>query len=67
MNPRHNLLGVFGCESIRHGIKPAVIRQQTGHTPERMRTFYSGESPLDQVRVALSSESLEKMENEAAT
>jgi integrase len=48
------------------GIKPAVIRQQMGHSSERMTTLYSGEIPLDQVRAAFSSKLLEKMENEAA-
>jgi integrase len=48
------------------GIKPAVIRQQMGHSSERMTTLYSGEIPLDQVRAAFSGKLLEKMENEAA-
>ena len=54
------------------GINPAVIRQQMGHTSQRMTTLYSGEIPLDQVRVAFSSKTgtknvvLENMENEAA-
>jgi len=47
-------------------IKPAVIRQQMGHSSERMTTLYSGEIPLDQVRAAFSGKLLEKMENEAA-
>jgi integrase len=47
-------------------IKPAVIRQQMGHSSERMTTLYSGEIPLDQVRAACSGKLLEKMENEAA-
>lgn len=29
------------------GINPAVIRQQMGHTSQRMTTLYSGEIPLD--------------------
>jgi integrase len=54
------------------GINPAVIRQQMGHTSQRMTTLYSGEIPLDQVRAAFSSKTgtknvvLENMENEAA-
>jgi integrase len=48
------------------GIKPAVIRQQMGHSSERMTTLYSGEIPLDQVRAAFSGKLLGKMENEAA-
>jgi hypothetical protein len=49
-----------------------VIRQQMGHTSQRMTTLDSGEIPLDQVRAALSSKTgtknvvLENMENEAA-
>jgi integrase len=52
-------------------INPAVIRQQMGHSSERMTALYSGEIPLDQVRAAFSSKTgneivvLEKMENEA--
>jgi integrase len=54
------------------GINPAVIRQQMGHTSQRMTALYSGEIPLDQVRAAFSSKTgtknvvLENMENEAA-
>jgi hypothetical protein len=42
-----------------------VIRQQMGHSSERMTTLYSGEIPLDQVRAAFSGKLLKKMENEA--
>jgi integrase len=54
------------------GINPAVIRQQMGHTSQRMTTLYSGEIPLEQVVAAFSSKFgneivvLENMENEAA-
>jgi integrase len=48
------------------GIKPAVIRQQMGHSSERMTSLCSGEIPLDQVRAAFSGKLLGKMENEAA-
>jgi integrase len=54
------------------GINPAVIRQQMGHTSQRMTALYSGEIPLDQVVAAFSSKTgtknvvLENMENEAA-
>jgi integrase len=56
------------------GINPAVIRQQMGHTSQRMTALYSGEIPLDQVRAAFSRQSktgnenvvLENMENEVA-
>lgn len=52
------------------GINPAVIRQQMGHTSQRMTALYSGEIPLDQVRAAFSKQSktveLENMENEFA-
>jgi integrase len=55
------------------GINPAVIRQQMGHTSQRMTALYSGEIPLDQVRSAFSNTKtgtknvvLENMENEVA-
>jgi hypothetical protein len=48
------------------GINPAVIRQQMGHSSQRMTALYSGEIPLDQVCAAFSSKLLKKMENEAA-
>jgi integrase len=55
------------------GINPAVIRQQMGHTSQRMTALYSGEIPLDQVQAAFSNTKtgtknvvLENMENEAA-
>jgi integrase len=56
------------------GINPAVIRQQMGHTSQRMTALYSGEIPLDQVRAAFSKRPktgnqnvvLENMKNEAA-
>jgi integrase len=54
------------------GINSAVIRQQMGHTSQRMTTLYSGEIPLDQVCAAFSSKTgneivvLENMENEVA-
>jgi hypothetical protein len=50
--------------------QPAVIRQQMGHTSQRMTALYSGEIPLDQVRAAFSSKTgtknvvLENKENE---
>jgi hypothetical protein len=50
-----------------------VIRQQMGHTSQRMTALYSGEIPLDQVRAAFSriktgtkNVVLENMENEVA-
>jgi len=36
------------------GLNPAVIRQQMGHTSQRMTTLYSGEIPLAQVTEAFS-------------
>jgi hypothetical protein len=36
----------------RTGINPAVIRQQMGHSSHRLRAFYSGEIPLEEVRRA---------------
>jgi hypothetical protein len=46
------------------GFKPAVIRQQMGYSSERIRTLYSGEIPLYQVRAAFSGKLLEKVEDE---
>jgi integrase len=34
------------------GITPAVIRQQMGHTSERMTTLYTGEIPLEEIEAA---------------
>jgi integrase len=55
------------------GINPAVIRQQMGHTSQRMTALYSGEIPLDHVLAAFSdckigtkNVVLENMENEVA-
>jgi integrase len=48
------------------GINPAVIRQQMGHSSQRMTTLYSGEIPLAQVRAAYSRKLLENMENEVS-
>jgi integrase len=59
------------------GLNPAVIRQQMGHSPERMTTHYTGQIPLEEVRAAfskvqISSKSgnkivvLENVENEPA-
>ena len=55
------------------GINPAVIRQQMGHTSQRMTALYSGEIPLDQVLAAISNSKtgtknvvLENIENEVA-
>jgi integrase len=52
------------------GISPAVIRQQMGHTSERMTALYSGEIPLEQVQAAFSegprAVESENKENEAA-
>lgn len=39
------------------GLNPAVIRQQMGHTSQRMTTLYSGEIPLAQVAEAFSKRS----------
>jgi integrase len=61
-----------GCNRRRElaGVNPAVIRQQMGHTSQRMTTLYSGEIPLERVRAEFSNRSkkaeLENMENEAA-
>jgi len=59
------------------GLNPAVIRQQMGHSSERMTTHYTGQIPLEEVKAAfskvqLSSKSgnkivvLENVENEPA-
>lgn len=54
------------------GIVPVVIRQQMGHTDERMTRLYSGEIPIEDVKAAFSPKTgrkivvLENMENEAA-
>jgi hypothetical protein len=36
------------------GVKPAVIRQQMGHSSSAMTDRYTGEIPLDDVRVEFS-------------
>ena len=54
------------------GINPAVIRQQMGHTSSAMTARYTGEIPLEQIRIEFSTkfgnkiDILEKMENEVA-
>lgn len=56
------------------GINPAVIRQQMGHTSQRMTALYSGEIPFDEVQAAFVLQTrsgnqnivLENKENEAA-
>ncbi len=54
------------------GVKPAVIRQQMGHSSSAMTDRYTGEIPLDDVRSEFSMKFgnkivvLEKMENGAA-
>ncbi len=55
------------------GVKPAVIRQQMGHSSSAMTDRYTGEIPLDDVRTEFSMKFgkkivvLEKMENGAAS
>ena len=69
-----------GLHAFRHGcnrrwelagVSGAVIRQQIGHSSQRMTELYTGEIPLDQVEAQFSSKTgtkivvLENMENEA--
>lgn len=53
----------YGMHTFRHGcnrrwelagINAAVLRQQIGHSAANMTALYTGEIPLDQVRLAVS-------------
>ncbi len=61
-----------GMHAFRHGcnrrwelsgMNPAVLRQQMGHSCTVMTARYTGEIPLEQVRVAFRRMELENMEN----
>ena len=59
------------------GLNPAVLRQQMGHSSEKMTALYTGQIPLQEVKAAFSKirssrksgnkiDVLENMENESA-
>ena len=88
LHPALRALGLprAGLHAFRHGcnrrwelsgLNPAVIRQQMGHSSEKMTAHYTGQIPLEEVKAAFSkvqfsSKSgnkivvLENMENEPA-